>query len=88
VNAGGVVVQRLVLEPGWRSPDSGGLDAATGWDKTPHLLYHAAGRIRIIAAGGAEFEAGPGEVVSLPPGCEAYVIGEDPVVIVDFRGAL
>jgi hypothetical protein len=34
-----------------------------------------------------EFDATPGMVTSLPSGHDAYVVGEDPVVIVDFFGA-
>ena len=37
---------------------------------------------------GVSFEVGPGEVTSLPSGHDAYVVGEDPVVMVDFFGAM
>jgi len=38
-------------------------------------------------SGGEEFEVGPGEVTSLPSGHDAYVVGDDPVILVDFYGA-
>jgi hypothetical protein len=84
VYLGGVAVCRLVLEPGWRSPRKGEAAAMKEWRRAPHLQYHAAGRIRIVTAAGHEFEAGPGTVLSLAPGYTATVIGDDPVVIVDF----
>src|SRR5437867_2085672 len=73
VNIGGGVVGRLVLEPGWRWSESVKPLAGTAWCEAPHFQYHASGRIRIIMADGAEFEAGPGEVTSLPSGHDAYV---------------
>lgn len=88
VNVGAIAVYRLVLEPGWQSSAGGEASIAAEWHDSSHLLYHAAGRIRIVTVEGEEFEAGPGAVVSLPPGYAASVVGDDPVVIVDFYGAL
>ena len=36
---------------------------------------------------GSEFEAGPGDVTSLPQGHDAWVVGDEPVVVVDWYGA-
>jgi hypothetical protein len=38
-------------------------------------------------ADGTEFEAGPGDVTSLPQGHDAWVVGDEPVVVVDWYGA-
>ena len=37
---------------------------------------------------GTEFDARPGEVTNLPSGHDAFVVGDEPVVIVDFYGAM
>jgi hypothetical protein len=87
VNIGTGVVGRLVLEPGWRWSESVKPLAGTEWCEAPHFQYHASGRLRIVTSEGKEFDAGPGEVTSLPSGHDAYVLGEDPAVIVDFFGA-
>jgi hypothetical protein len=87
VNIATGVVGRLVLEPGWRWSESVKPLAGTEWCEAPHFQYHAAGRLRIVTSSGEEFEAGPGEVSSLPSGHDAYVVGEDPAIIVDFFGA-
>jgi hypothetical protein len=34
-----------------------------------------------------EMVAGPGDVTSLPSGHDAWVVGEEPVVVVDWYGA-
>jgi quercetin dioxygenase-like cupin family protein len=88
VNINGGVVGRLVLEPGWRWSQHVKPIAGTEWCEAPHFQYHAAGRLKVITSEGEEFEVGPGEVTSLPANHDAYVIGDDPVVIVDFFGAM
>jgi hypothetical protein len=87
VNIGSGVVGRLVLEPGWRWSESVKPLAGTDWCEAPHFQYHAAGRLHVITSDGREFEVGPGEVTSLPSGHDAYVVGDDPAIIVDFFGA-
>jgi len=37
---------------------------------------------------GEEFDCKPGEVSVLPSGHDAWVVGEEPVVVVDFHGML
>lgn len=87
VNIGGGVVGRLVLEPGWRWSDHVKPLAGTEWCEAPHFQYHATGTLRVIMSSGEEFDIGPGEVSSLPSGHDAYVVGNEPVVVVDFYGA-
>lgn len=88
VNAGDGVVGRLVLEPGWRWAEHVKPMAGTEWCEAPHFQYHVSGVLRIIMDDGSEFDAGPGEVTSLPARHDAYVVGDEQVVIVDFFGAL
>ena len=87
VNMGGGVVGRLVLEPGWRWSDHVKPIAGTDLCEAPHFQYHVAGVLRVITADGIEFDAHPGEVTSLPSGHDAYVVGDETVVVVDFFGA-
>ena len=86
VNIAGGVVGRLSLEPGWRWSKHVKPLAGTQLCEAPHFQYHVAGRIHIVMADGTEFEAGPGEVTMLPSGHDAWVVGEDPVVLVDWNG--
>jgi putative transposase len=55
--------------------------------EAPHFQYHLSGRLAIKMDDGTEFVAGPGEVTSLPSGHDAWVVGDDPVVTVDWFGA-
>ena len=45
------------------------------------------GRIRVVMADRTELDAGPGEITSLPPGHDAWVVGDEPVVAIDWQGA-
>jgi hypothetical protein len=84
---GGGTVGRLVLEPGWRWSDHVKPIAGTEWCEAPHFQYHATGTIRIRMADGTEFDAGPGELTALPAGHDAWVVGDEPAVMIDWHGA-
>ena len=86
LNMGGGVVGRLILEPGWRWSKHVKPLAKTEWCEAPHFQYHVAGRLHILMSDGKEFEVGPGEVTSLPSGHDAWVVGNEPVVVVDWWG--
>jgi len=87
VNIGGGTVGRLTLEPGWRWSVHVKPIAGTELCEAPHFQYHVAGTLRIRTADGAEFDAMPGQVTSLPAGHDAWVVGDEEVVIVDWWGA-
>jgi uncharacterized cupin superfamily protein len=87
VNLGGRPIGRLVLEPGWRWSNDVKPIAGTNSCEAPHFQYHVSGRIGIRMDDGTELVAGPGDLTSLPSGHDAWVIGDEPVVAVDFYGA-
>ena len=84
---GGAEIGRLVFQPGWRwSKDVKPL-AKTASCEAPHFQYHVSGRLGIKMDDGTEIVAGPGDITSLPRGHDAWVIGNEPVVVVDWYGA-
>jgi hypothetical protein len=87
VKVGNAEIGRLILEPGWRWSNDVKPIAGTDLCEAPHMQYHVSGRIHVRMADGTEFEAGPGDVTSLPQGHDAWVVGEEPVVVVDWYGA-
>ena len=87
INMDGGAIGRLSLEPGWRWSKHVKPIAGTDLCEAPHFQYHVSGRLHILMADGSEFEAGPGEVTSLPSGHDAWVVGNEPVVTVDWYGA-
>jgi quercetin dioxygenase-like cupin family protein len=80
-------VGRLVFEPGWRWSRDVQPIAHTKSCEAPHFQYHVSGRLAIRMDDGTEFIAGPGDVTSLPSGHDAWVVGDEPAVVIDWFGA-
>jgi hypothetical protein len=87
LKVGGGEVGRLVFQPGWRWSQDVKPIAGTASCEAPHFQYHVSGRLAIRMDDGTEFIAGPGDVTTLPSGHDAWVVGEEPVVTVDWFGA-
>ena len=87
LKVGGGTVGRMTFEPGWRWSKHMKAGAGTELCEAPHFQYHIAGKLRIKNADGSEFEAGPGDITSLPAGHDAWVVGDEPAVVVDWHGA-
>lgn len=87
LNMGGTPIGRLILQPGWKWSNDVKPIAGTASCEAPHFQYHISGRLAIKMDDGTEFIAGPGDVTSLPQGHDAWVLGDEPVVIVDWYGA-
>jgi quercetin dioxygenase-like cupin family protein len=48
--------------------------------------YVLSGRMRVVMDDGTESEAGPGHAFVIPPGHDAWVVGDEPCVFIDFSG--
>lgn len=88
ISVGGAMIGRAVFEPGWRWATSVQPLAKTASCEAPHFQYHVSGVLRIKMDGGAEFDCRPGDISLLPSGHDAWVIGTEPAVVVDFQGML
>ncbi|MEU8825960.1 cupin domain-containing protein [Streptomyces sp. NPDC048636] len=77
-----------VFEPGWRWKESVRPIAGTYLCEVHHTGFVAKGRMRLRMADGAETEVGPGDVFVCPPGHDAWVVGDEQVVVYDFAGAM
>jgi uncharacterized cupin superfamily protein len=53
----------------------------------PHFQYHVSGQLAIRMDDGTESIAGPGDIASLPQGHDAWVVGDEVVVVIDWFGA-
>jgi hypothetical protein len=87
LEVGGAQIGRLVLQPGWRWSTDVKPIAQTSSCEAPHFQYHVSGKLGIRMDDGTEYVAGPGDVTSLPSGHDAWVIGNEAVVVVDWYGA-
>ena len=78
---------RLVLEPGWRWSENVKPIAGTDSCQVLHTGYQVSGRLHVRMNDGTEEEVGPGEAYVIPPGHDAWVVGDEPVVSVDMSSA-
>jgi class 3 adenylate cyclase/mannose-6-phosphate isomerase-like protein (cupin superfamily) len=81
------VVGRMVHEPGWQWSQHVRPIAGTDRCMYHHLGYVVSGRLHVTLEDGSEAEIGPKEVFEIPPGHDAAVVGDEPWIAIDFRGA-
>lgn len=86
VTVGGHPVLKGVFEPGWRWSEHLKPIAGTENCQANHLLYCVSGRMAVRMEDGTEAEFGPGDVVAISPGHDAWTVGNEPCVLVDFGG--
>ena len=86
VNIGGGIVGRATFEPGWKWSDHVKPIAKTDWCEAPHFGYTISGRARMRTSSGEEYDTGPGDVFKIAPGHDAWVVGDEPWVNVDWAG--
>jgi len=84
--ARGIAIGRAVLDPGWRWSVDIRPVVGTTWCEVHHVQMILSGRMGIRMKDGREEEFGPNDVVDLPPGHDAWVVGDEPLVIVDVSG--
>ena len=79
-------VMRGVFEPGWKWSKDVAPIAGTKSCQAPHVGYVISGRMRVRMDDGQEEELRPGDFVHIDPGHDAWVVGDEPCVMVDFGG--
>jgi len=84
VNIGGQVVGHGVFEPGWRWSEHVKPIAGTDSCQVSHLGYVMSGRMHVVMDDGTEREIQGGQVVAIPPGHDAWTVGDEACVMVDF----
>lgn len=86
VKIGGATVGRGVFQPGWRWSTSVKPLVKTNSCEAPHFQYHVSGILHVVMDDGTEKDCKAGDVSLLPTGHDAWVVGNEPVVVVDFQG--
>ena len=86
ITIGGATIGRTIFEPGWQWSTSVQPIAKITSCEGPHFQFHVAGTMKVVMDDGRELLCKPGEVSLLPSGRDAWVVGNENVVIVDFQG--
>jgi predicted small metal-binding protein len=83
VTLAGTTFVRAVLRPGWRWSVDAKPGAGTDSCQVAHASYIVAGRFAVRMDDGTEAESGPGDALVAEPGHDAWVVGDEPCVIID-----
>jgi hypothetical protein len=86
VKIGGAVIGRATLQPGWKWSTSVQPIAKTQSCDAPHFQYHISGTLKVKMDDGTIMTCQPGQVSLLPSGHDAWVEGNEPVVVIDWQG--
>jgi ethanolamine utilization protein EutQ (cupin superfamily) len=86
VKLGDVTAMRLRFDPGWRWSQCVKPLVHTESCQVGHLMHVVSGRMGVRMNSGSEVEFGPGDVGVIPPGHDAWIVGDEPFVGIDFQG--
>jgi len=87
VSLGEFELSRMIFEPGWRWSDSLPEFIGTDTCQADHPVWMiVSGKFAVqMDDDGKTVEFGPGDLGMIPPGHDAWVIGDEPVVGIDFK---
>jgi quercetin dioxygenase-like cupin family protein len=86
VELSGHMVGHGTFEPGWRWSEHVKPLSGTDSCQVEHIGYVMRGRMKVVMDGGEELEVGPGDVFHMPPGHDAWIVGDESCVLLDFGG--
>jgi hypothetical protein len=87
ITFGGSEIGRITQQRGWRWSVDVRPSAGTDLCEAPHFQYQVTGRLHVVMADGTALESRAGDVTALPQGHDAWVLGDEAVVLVDWWGA-
>jgi hypothetical protein len=87
VKVGGGEIGRYTFEPGWRWSEC--IKPVVGTDscQVEHIGYLVSGHLQVQHGDGSTGDVMPGMVYRIAPDHDAHVVGDEPVVVVEFQGA-
>jgi mannose-6-phosphate isomerase-like protein (cupin superfamily) len=88
VRFGDRIVARITYHPGWRWTNDIKPTAGTDLCQVNHFVYVLSGETHVVMADGSAINLRPGDIATIPAGHDAWVIGEEPCVFLDFAGAV
>ncbi len=79
-------VGRATFEPGWQWSKHVKPIAGTDSCQAAHTGYFISGRMKVVMDDGEEAEFGPGDFGVIPAGHDAWIVGDQPCVVIDWQG--
>ncbi len=81
----GAVVGRATFEPGWKWSTCVKPIAGTESCQAAHFGYQLSGTMMVQMDDGTQMTTKAGDFVSIPPGHDGWVVGNEPAVFLDFQ---
>jgi len=79
-------VGRATFEPGWQWSKHVQPIAGTESCQGAHLGYYVSGQMHVVMDDGEEMDFGAGDFAIIPPGHDAWIVGSEPCVVIDWQG--
>jgi quercetin dioxygenase-like cupin family protein len=86
VNVESGAVGRATFQSGWQWSKHVKPIAGTDSCQAAHMGYFISGRMKVVMDDGEEMEFGPGDFMTAAPGHDAWIVGDEPCVVIDWQG--
>jgi class 3 adenylate cyclase len=86
ITIGGMTMGRETLTPAWSWSRHVKPLAGSERCEFHHVGYQLSGRWMVEDRDGLQLEIKPGDIFDTPPGHDAWVIGDEPCITIDFQG--
>ena len=87
VKIGGVTAARFTFQPGWRWSEAIKPTVGTDSCQAHHIGAILSGQLHIVHNDGTEADARAGDAYVVEPGHDAWVVGDEAVVALEFQSA-
>ena len=84
---GSTTLGRASYEPGWKWSTHVGASSGSTLCDVEHVGMVVSGRAAVSFPNGEHYELRAGDVFSIPPGHDSWVVGDEPYVSLHFLGA-
>ncbi len=81
------VVGRVTLPPGWRWATDVQPVVGTSSCEVRHVSFAISGRLHVLMDDGTEMDIDAGDVHEIPPGHDAWVVGDEPYLAVEWANS-
>jgi hypothetical protein len=85
VRLGSTTAARFTFQPGWKWSECIKPTVGTDSCQTRHVGAIVSGTLHVEHEDGSQGDAGPGDAYVIEPGHDAWVLGDDPVVALEFE---
>ena len=88
IKLGGITFGRGTFHKGWKWSESVKPIVKTTSCEAPHLQYIVSGKMHVVMDDGIEADFGAGDLVLVPPGHDAWIVGDETTVAIDIGGMI